>query len=131
MKKDKALDKALARGVPSILSPGWVMIPDEAFATILQALAAPVQEPVAFPDLPLTPYHRSDSAPLWDTYHLHAYALRYASMLTTPPAAQRQWVGLTEDEMLTIEETTICTRDESWLRNLTRNLEAKLKEKNT
>jgi len=44
--------------------------------------------------------------------------------------AKRVWVGLTEEEMLTIEETTICTRDESWLRNLTRNIEAKLKEKN-
>lgn len=49
--------------------------------------AAPVQ-PVALPDLPLTPYQRADGAPLWDTHHLHAYALRYAGMLTTPPAAQ-------------------------------------------
>jgi len=57
---------------------------------LARALAqpAPVQEPVAFPDLPLTPYQRSDGAPLWDTYHLHAYALRYAKLLTAPPAAQ-------------------------------------------
>jgi hypothetical protein len=39
MTKDEALDLALERGVPSILSPGWVMIPEEAFATILQARA--------------------------------------------------------------------------------------------
>lgn len=43
----------------------------------------------------------------------------------------RQWVGLTDDEIKRIEETTTCLENESWLRNLTRNLEAKLKEKNT
>ena len=44
---------------------------------------------------------------------------------------ERGWVGLTDEEMLTLEETTTCTKDESWLRNLTRAIEAKLKEKNT
>ena len=44
---------------------------------------------------------------------------------------QRTWVGLTDEEMMTLEETTTCTKDESWLRNLTRAIEAKLKEKNT
>jgi len=44
---------------------------------------------------------------------------------------QRTWVGLTDEEMLTLEETTTCAKDESWLRNLTRAIEAKLKEKNT
>jgi hypothetical protein len=55
-------------------------------------------------------------------------SLRKAAVSAT--VEKRGWVGLTEEEMLTIEETTICTRDESWLRNLTRNLETKLKEKN-
>jgi hypothetical protein len=50
-------------------------------------------------------------------------------LYTTPP--KREWQGLTDEEMLTIEETTTCTKDESWLRNLTRNIETKLKEKNT
>jgi hypothetical protein len=44
---------------------------------------------------------------------------------------KREWVGLTDEEVKHIEETTTCLKDESWLRNLTRNLEAKLKEKNT
>ena len=44
---------------------------------------------------------------------------------------ERSWVGLTEEEIEHIEETTTCYGEESWLRNLTRNLEAKLKEKNT
>ena len=43
----------------------------------------------------------------------------------------RTWVGLTDEEIKYIEETTTCLENESWLRNLTRNLEAKLKEKNT
>jgi len=42
----------------------------------------------------------------------------------------REWEDLTDEEMLTLEETTACTKDESWLRNLTRAIEAKLKEKN-
>jgi hypothetical protein len=45
----EALELALDRAVPSILSPGWVMIPDKDFDAIKQALAAqpaPVQEPV-------------------------------------------------------------------------------------
>ena len=40
------------------------------------------------------------------------------------------WVGLTDEEIKHIEETTTCLKNESWLRNLTRNLEAKLKERN-
>ena len=43
----------------------------------------------------------------------------------------KEWVNLTDEEMLSIEETTTCTKDESWLRNVTRAIEAKLKEKNT
>jgi hypothetical protein len=46
------------------------------------------------------------------------------------PLPERDWVGLTDEEMLTLEETTTCTKDESWLRNLTQAIEAKLKEKN-
>jgi hypothetical protein len=48
----------------------------------------------------------------------------------TPPAAQRQFVGLTDEEITELEETTTCLANESWLRNLTHAIEAKLKEKN-
>ena len=41
------------------------------------------------------------------------------------------WVGLTDEEIKNLEETTTCSGNESWLRNLTRAIEAKLKEKNT
>ena len=47
------------------------------------------------------------------------------------PPKERAWVGLTDEEIKSIEETTTCLGNESWLRNLTRNLEARLKEKNT
>jgi glycine cleavage system regulatory protein len=43
---------------------------------------------------------------------------------------QRKWVGLTDEEIAELEETTTCLVNESWLRNLTRAIEAKLKEKN-
>jgi len=46
------------------------------------------------------------------------------------PLPERGWVALTDEEMLMLEETTTCTKDESWLRNLTRAIEAKLKELN-
>ena len=46
-------------------------------------------------------------------------------------STKRPWVGLTDEEIKRIEETTTCLGNESWLRNLTRAIEAKLKEKNT
>ena len=52
----------------------------------------------------------------------------YVAFMDVP---YKPWVGLTDEEMLSIEETTTCTKDESWLRNVTRAIEAKLKEKNT
>jgi hypothetical protein len=85
-------------------------------------MAQPAQEPVAYlcsPDenglfgLPTADKACKDCFPVY----------------TTPP--QRPWVGLTDEEIKCIEETTTCSGNESWLRNLTRSLEAKLKEKNT
>ena len=58
----------------------------------------------------------------------------YDSRDQLPPVEmvrKKTWVGLTDEEIKHIEETTTCLANESWLRNLTRNLEAKLKEKNT
>jgi hypothetical protein len=78
------------------------------------AQPAPVQEPVA--------WMQSDEVhiSLWkDDYHT-------IPLYTTPPAAQRQWVGLTDDEL-----RELC--DEFWLypRKLLQAIEAKLKELNT
>jgi hypothetical protein len=56
-------------------------------------------------------------------------AMTYASKELIQP--KREWQGLTDEEIKQIEETTTCEGNESWLRNLTRNIEAKLREKNT
>lgn len=45
---------------------------------------------------------------------------------TTPPAAQRQWVGLTDEDKLTVRRIPWET-----LGDLMDNIEAKIKEKNT
>jgi hypothetical protein len=56
-------------------------------------------------------------------------AMRMKAVSAT--VAKREWVGLTDKEIAQLEETTTCLANESWLRNLTRAIEAKLKEKNT
>jgi len=71
-------------------------------------------------DCPNCEYHRKRTQ-LW-----REEAYRQAGH----PLPERGWVGLTDEEMLTLEETTTCTKDESWLRNLTRAIEAKLKDLN-
>jgi len=72
-------------------------------------------------DCPHCEYHKNRAA-MW---RAEAYAQAGHDII------ERPWTGLTDEEMLTLEETTTCTKDESWLRNLTRAIEAKLKEKNT
>ena len=56
-------------------------------------------------------------------------AMRMEAVVAT--VAKREWVGLTDAEITELEETTTCLANESWLRNLTRAIEAKLREKNT
>jgi hypothetical protein len=76
---------------------------DEAITAIKQALAAPVQEPVMeYPD----------------------YTPGVGWRNVTPPAAQRQWVGLTTEDMAT------CIDQPAWDLVL-RKAEQILKEKNT
>jgi hypothetical protein len=83
------------------------------------------QEPVAWIE-----HHKAGDNLVWDEPH------KGTPLYTSPPASvneapQRQpWVGLTDEEIKHIEETTTCLGNESWLRNLTRNIEAKLKSKN-
>jgi hypothetical protein len=76
-----------------------------AITAIKQALAAPVQEPVAIG---------------WDT-KTDTPIMGY----TTPPAAQRQWVGLTDEERDDVLDIYITAEGRA------RAIEAKLKEKNT
>ena len=52
-------------------------------------------------------------------------------LYTTPPAAQRQWVGLTDDEIKEIIGPWGDTPIRGYTRKLFDQIEAKLKEKNT
>jgi hypothetical protein len=90
---------------------------NKAITAIKQALAAPVQEPVA--------WMQSDEVhiSLWkDDYHT-------IPLYTAPPAAQRQWVGLSQDELDAMFSNTI--KGKKLVNWVARAIEAKLKEKNT
>ena len=93
-------------------------------------LPTPVQEPVAgqcrFPNVAWSQCDPAHVRMVLDNPHeWKGYEVRY--LYTTPPAAQRQWVGLTQEER---EQH----RDD-WRSNIHdkefRAIEAKLKEKNT
>jgi len=117
-----------------------------AITAIKQALKAPVQEPVASykgpeelwlqlhgdcSDDELTePVDYTDDSVTWCWHQIHDSDVRYVRAdLATPPAAQRQWIGLDE------EEIKITWHDidgsEGMLIRFARAIEAKLKEKNT
>jgi hypothetical protein len=55
----------------------------------------------------------------WVKTHLHTLPL-----YTAPPAAQRQWVGLTEEE----RDAIVLGNQQRW--EIAHNIEAKLREKN-
>jgi hypothetical protein len=86
-----------------------------------QALAAPVQEPVAWANP--NDLKNFDMKVRTNGGPLHTVPL----CLCTPPAAQRQWVGLTHDEFIDLCEEAGNFGSGS----LIRHIEAKLKEKNT
>jgi len=96
--------------------------------------AAPVQEPVAWP------WHQAPVKTSWghdmvvadlaidkdntvSVYCERDYTAKVEAMFT-PPAVQRQWVGLTDDEMQTTHWSPDFRAGAKWA-------EAKLKEKNT
>ncbi len=84
---------------------------------------APVQEPEAT----VQSLH-VDGKDVGVQAHLHKYLPVGTKLYTTPPAAQRQWVGLTEEELDGIYAANGGTRTR---KQIAAAIEAKLKGKNT
>jgi hypothetical protein len=116
----------------------------EAITAIKQALATPVQEPVlqeieqyrmqmAGISTAAIGYWKEDDGihPDYDTLALRDVAKLYAkydALYTTPPAVQRQWVGLTDEEFEDIELG--CRSTPFGKIEAMKKVEAKLKERN-
>jgi hypothetical protein len=118
MNKDKALDlalEALEELQPDDAYP--YSLQSKAITAIKQARSAPVQELVAFnAGVPLLYPEMKDGETISVEY-------------TTPPAAQRPWTGLTEDEVDEIFNSWPTYNLDHY--EFARAIEAKLKEKNT
>jgi len=119
MTKDEALDLALEALEKSARNwPSDSVI--QAITAIKQARSAPVQEPVAY---------RSRLASGSYTYcNTPQFFDNAEPLYTAAPAAQRQWVGLTDDEFENIELG--CRSTPFGKIEAMRKVEAKLKEKN-
>jgi hypothetical protein len=97
----------------------------EAITAIKQALAAPVQEPVGEVVVESMGVRGADAMRV--RMHFYKEIPPVGSKIyTTPPAAQRQWTGLTDEEIIQCTPNWIGT-----LEDVARAIEAKLKEKNT
>ena len=97
-----------------------------------RALATPVQEPVAFEAFNAWMH---DNLPVGTVIgHSGWWAGKIYDRFiknTTPPAAQRQWVGLTDEEAKKAFAEHNCDISKDLAGILARAIEAKLKEKNT
>jgi len=113
MNEDEALVMDLALEALEYIENNYMSLPksgSEAITAIKQARSAPVQEPVAIVD--------EDGVIVVCNYKYKPGDKLY----TTPPTAQRQWVGLTDEEIAKLD----CYDHLKFARAI----EAKLKEKN-
>ncbi len=140
---EKAKAQRIADAFEDLKKNHGIFYVDES-VDIKQALAAPVQEPVAWAGHNLDDMceafdrvieeHASRKNPFHDPVNKDAMiALRilrgfvpYMKRYTTPPAAKRPWVGLTHDEYDAICDKHSAMSDFDFLEDI----EAKLKEKN-
>jgi hypothetical protein len=100
----------------------------EAITAIKQARLATVQEPVAVchDDGYWTPLKTEAGRRFND---LLSKAGSRINVYTAPPAAQREWVGLTEWEVIEMKAAIAGTLDVQFI-NFARAIEAKVREKN-
>jgi hypothetical protein len=90
---------------------------------------APVQEPVQEPVWIQSDHlQKAQKAPFLCRVEPHKRD-DFVPLYTTPPAAQRQWVGLTDEEYGAMYNTHL--RNGGPIQHFTRAIEAKLKKENT
>jgi hypothetical protein len=142
--KDKALKLALEaleenhHLIEEHERPEYLAHYDRVISAVSKALAAPVQEPVAWRNAALRVGEDLCSVGPFGYYDMTAEQwLDWALSVVTvhaPPAAQRQWVGLTTEEIYSCDETSGLPQHEitnADLQAFAYAIEAKLKEKNT
>jgi hypothetical protein len=130
MTKDEALDLALET-LESIQAVYPCETVGKRITAIKQALAAPVQEPVAW--IHVDAYQPSNRHLEWKE-NCKGYEGDWVKhpLYTTPPAAQRQWVGLTDKEINQLWRDVVKWGDPSHDDvDLMKAIEDKLKERNT
>jgi hypothetical protein len=136
MTKDEALDLALEAlescGAGHIIDGGnqWhdEKLVDKAITAIKQARSAPVQASQIKSDVQEALFEATYLAglPLAPLVAIEGNAGRHVIDAITPPAAQRQWVGLTDEERVDLWKAT--ETDNRMV--LIDAIEAKLKERN-
>ena len=94
---------------------------EAAIYALRTVLAQPEQEPVAW-------YHAEEYKTNFTTEPSHDLIGKYWQPLYTAP---RQWVGLTDEEIRSLNNWWPSYKDKRSLMVLIRDAEAKLKEKNT
>jgi len=159
MDKDEALKLALealeGNTTNPVIDPDQAAIEDQAITAIKQALAAPVQ-PVPWSQALESVWAEPDDTPPaaqpavqepvawrwklgdsgWQLEDTEPSAVQPKAVIeplyTTPPAAQRQWVGLTDEEIIDVIHPLVMADmpDQATDYEIARAIEAKLKEKN-
>jgi len=136
MTKDEALKLALEALEVStdwdVNATGRQLKSMQAITALRKALAAHVQEPVAWG-------MQNDYGQIYDCItpeeHANLEGEYTVPLYTTTPVAERQWVGLTDEEVYPLANEHLHYQMEGYevsgIYNLAQAIETKLKEKNT
>jgi hypothetical protein len=127
MTKDEALKLAFDLAIMHHTDNGYSELRQKVRLAIKQALAAPVQPVGTYGEI-----YESMQALLRTGLQRDQQIymeMKDKPLYTTPPAAQRQWVGLTDEEYFEIGQRHWVTSTKIEL--IHAEIEAKLKEKNT